>query len=68
MIRLLADHNITRQCVLIWNVFDSNDWHALGVAAMLQFADIYREDCAYRIADIATRIEQLYGTARLFIP
>jgi hypothetical protein len=28
----------------------------------------YREDCAYRIADIVTRIESLYGTARLFIP
>jgi hypothetical protein len=28
----------------------------------------YREDCAYRIGDIATRIEQFLGTARLFVP
>jgi hypothetical protein len=28
----------------------------------------YREDCAYRIADVATRIEELLGTGRLFIP
>lgn len=28
----------------------------------------YREDCAYRIADVVTRIESLLGAARLFIP
>jgi hypothetical protein len=28
----------------------------------------YREDCAYRIADIATRLELFIGTARLYIP
>jgi hypothetical protein len=28
----------------------------------------YREDCAYRIADIAAEIDTLLGTGRLFIP
>jgi hypothetical protein len=28
----------------------------------------YREDCAYRIADIAVDLEQVRGSGRLFIP
>jgi hypothetical protein len=126
MIGLLADHNVTLQCELIWTVFTPTDWQALGVGGMLQFPDVgmeitatdreiwklcqsrslllltanrnadaadslaaviselnhsgalpvltiananrvidfsYREDCAYRIADIVIRIEQFCGTA-----
>jgi hypothetical protein len=28
----------------------------------------YREDCAYRIADMALELEQVRGSARIFIP
>ncbi len=40
MISLLADHNIPQQAELIWSVFDSAEWRALGVDGLFQFRDI----------------------------
>ena len=64
--KVLVDHNIEGQSVLLWDVLAAEGWLELVLARLDERG--YRERCSMRLLEIMLDIDQYRGTQRVFIP